>query len=519
MYDYVIVGGGSAGCVLAARLSEDPDVTVCLIEAGPKDTDENIHMPLDSVKLFRTHQDWDYDTHVEPHCDDRRIYLPRGRVLGGSGSINGMIYIRGNRNDYDDWQQDGWSYADLLPYFKRSEDNERGATEFHGVGGPLAVTDSRSNNISAAAFAEAALEIGFPYNDDFNGAGQEGFGKYQITQRDGRRCSASTGFLHPALSRPNLTVETYLHVHRVLIENGRAVGVVGSRLDTLVEIRAETEVILSAGAYNSPQLLMLSGVGPADLLRSFDIPVVVDLPSVGWNLQDHPQTWLSFEHSQPTSLIAAAAPLHVKQYEDSRTGPMTSNGPETGGFVRTDASLRGPDLQFHCLPTLIADGCLTPPTTDAISFGSCVLAPRSRGHVTLASGQPTAKPKIQHNYYAEAADLETAIAGLRITLEISGTGAMKPYVENVYSAPESDAERDLRTFIRRNTQPIYHPSGTCAMGSVVDASLRVLGVDRLRVIDASIMPTVIRGNTNAPTMMIAEKGADLVKGQYSSRTW
>jgi choline dehydrogenase len=513
MYDYVIVGAGSAGCVLAARLSEDPDVTVCLIEAGPADTADNVHIPAAFGKLLRTDLDWDYDTHDEPFCDGRRIYLPRGRVLGGSSSINAMNYVRGNRADYDGWNQPGWTYDELLPYFIRSEDNERGASEYHGVGGPLAVSDSRSNNAMCTAFVDAAVEAGYPANDDFNGAEQEGFGHYQVTQRDGRRCSTAVAFLRPAMARPNLTVETHLQVHRVSFEGGRATGVIGRRLDEDIVVRAEREVILAAGGYNSPQLLMLSGVGAAEQLRALNIPVVLDQPQVGLNLQDHPQSTLIFTHSQPISLLVAGDPVYVQQFVEQGRGPLTSNVPEAGGFVHTRAGLAAPDIQFHVAPVMFADGGLGVPTDHAISFGPGLLTPASRGSVALGSDDPTAKPRIQHNYYAEDGDLQTMVAGVRIGLEIARQNALKLYTETPFRPPVSDSETDLRAYVRKITQTLYHPSGTCAMGTVVDAELRVLGVDRLRVVDASVMPTVVRGNTNAPVIAIAERAADLIAGK------
>lgn len=517
MYDYVIVGAGSAGCVLAAPLSEDPAVKVCLIEAGPADNDENIRVPTLGWKLFRTHMDWDYSSNGEPYCDYRRVYVPRGRVLGGSSALNGMIYTRGTRADYDDWQQPGWSYEELLPYFKKSEDNERGASEYHGVGGPLAVSDDRSGNPTAAAFVTAAVEAGFKVNDDFNGPAQEGFGQFQVTQRDGERCSAATAFLHPAMSRPNLTVQTDVHVCRVSITNGRATGVVGYRSGEMLEIRAEREVILAAGAYNSPQLLMLSGVGPADLLRSHGLPVVVDQPQVGQNLQDHPHAWLGFTHSQPVSLLIAGEPEHIRRYQQERSGPCSSNGPETGGYVRISDALPGPDLQFVCFPAMLIDAGLTSPTDHAISFGACVLKPRSRGYVTLRSSAPTAKPRIVFNYYVEQADLESAMTGLRLGLEIARQNSLQPYTEKAFVAPASESVSDLRAHLRRHTQTLHHPSGTCAMGSVVDADLRVFGVEGLRVVDASVMPAVVRANINAPVIAIAEKASDLIRARYAPR--
>jgi choline dehydrogenase len=314
------------------------------------------------------------------------------------------------------------------------------------------------------------------------------------------------------MSRPNLTVETSLQVHRVRFEKGRATSVIGSRLDELIEIRARREIIVAAGAYNSPQLLMLSGVGPADSLRASGIPVVADNPRVGQNLQDHPHTWLVYEHSQPVSLLRANEPQSVMQYERDRSGPMSSNGPESGGFVTSASSAAGPDLQLICVPVMLADNFLTPPTDHAVSFGASVLKPRSRGHVTIVSPEPTAKPKIVHNYYSDPADLEMAVAGLEIALDISQRHPLKPFIERAYAAPASTSAHDLRAFARSHIQTQFHPVGTCAMGLVVDSELRVLGVEGLRVVDSSVMPTIMRGNTNAPTIAIAEKAADMIRG-------
>ncbi len=518
MYDYVIVGAGSAGCVLAARLSEDPDVKVCLIEAGPADTSPNIHVPAGAAKLFRTRLDWDYDSHNEPFCADRRIYLPRGRVLGGTSSINGMIYTRGHRRDYDSWQQPGWSYDELLPYFMRAEDNERGASAYHGAGGPLGVGENRSRNPMSDAFIAAAIDAGYPANDDFNGPEQDGFGYYQVTQRNGMRCSSAVAYLHPATGCPNLTVETGVQVDRVIMEGGRATGIAGWGADGDVTIRAEREVILAAGAYNSPQLLMRSGIGPADLLTALGIPVVVDQPLVGQNLQDHPQFWLVYGHSQPVSLLAAGEERYQRQFAEHHSGPLSSNGPEAGGFVRSRPDLPAPDLQFVSLPVMYADGGLGVPTQHAISFGAYVLQPRSRGTVTLGGDDPTAKPRITHNYYADEADLQTAVDGVRISLDIARQRPLDTFTERPVSVPASDSDADIRDFLRRNTQTSYHAAGSCAMGLVTDAELRVLGAEGLRVADASVMPRLVSGNTNAPTIAIAEKAADLIRGMAPLQT-
>ncbi|AGL16705.1 GMC family oxidoreductase [Actinoplanes sp. N902-109] len=513
MYDYVIVGAGSAGCVLAARLSEDPGVRVCLVEAGPADTAQNIHVPVAFGQLFRTELDWDYDTHEEPALGRRRVYLPRGRVLGGTSSTNTMIYIRGARSDFDGWQQPGWSYDEMLPYFKRSEDNERGESPFHGTGGPLAVSDNRARNPMSTAFVEAATQAGFGLNDDFNGASQDGFGFFQLTQRDGRRHSTAAAFLHPVADRPNLTVLTHVRVHRVLIENGRAVGVTGTRLDETLTLSAEREVIVAAGAYNSPQLLMLSGVGPAPLLGAFGVPVQADLPEVGQNLQDHALIPLVYTHSQPISLLAAGTPDDLAEFTRHGRGPMTSNGPESGGFVRSQGGAGDPDVEFLAAPVMFADSGLGTPTDHALSFGPSMIAPRSRGSVTLALPDPTAKPKIVHNYFADERDLDDAVHATRIALRIAGQKALTTFTEGRWAPPASDSDEDLRTYVRQYAHSIYHPGGTCAMGAVVDEQLRVRGVDALRVVDASVLPTMIRGNPNAPVIAVAEKAADLIRGR------
>ncbi|MGJ9423287.1 GMC family oxidoreductase [Aeromicrobium sp. CF3.5] len=511
MYDFVIIGAGSAGCVLASRLTEDPSVTVCLIEAGPADTAQNIHVPAAFSKLFRTNVDWDYDTHDEPHLNRRRVYLPRGRVLGGTSSINTQIYIRGNRVDYDGWNQPGWRYDDVLPYFKRSENNERGASEFHGADGPLAVSENRSRNPMSEAFVEAALDAGHPANTDFNGAEQDGVGWFQLTQRDGRRESSSTAFLHPAMGRPNLTVETNLQVIRLLLDNGVATGVVSHRLGEEVTVRAQREVIVSAGTYNSPQLLLNSGIGPAQQLAPLGLQVAVDLPGVGQNLQDHVLIPMIFTHDEPVSMLAAGSPESLAEFMSEGRGPLTCNGPEVGGFVRTDPSLPAPDVELLSAPVMFVDNGLGVPTRHAVSFGPSPITPRSRGSVTLGGEDPTTKPRILHNYFDDPDDMRVAVTALRLALDIARQPALNKYAGSPYRPPASDSDADLEAYIRAYAHSIYHPVGTCAIGSVVDNELRVKGVAGLRVVDASVIPEAIRGNTNAPTVMIAEKAADLLR--------
>ncbi|HEX8689025.1 MAG TPA: GMC family oxidoreductase N-terminal domain-containing protein [Solirubrobacterales bacterium] len=512
MHDYVIVGAGSAGCVLAARLSEDPDVSVLLLEAGPPDVNENIHVPLGYLKLARTEIDWDYDTAPEPNCNGRRLGLPRGKVLGGSSSVNAMIYIRGNRLDYDGWGVPGWGWDDLFPYFLEAEDNERGASEWHGVGGPLPVSDQRSGNKISPAFVEAGVEAGLPRNDDFNGAEQDGVGMYQLTQRGGMRASASVAYLHPAMERPNLTVMPYMHVNRVLFEGTRAVGVEATRLGEVQELRAERETILCGGAFNSPQLLMLSGVGPGEHLAMREVETVLDQPAVGENLSDHACAYEVFTTPEPESLLLALEPAALQQFTATQTGPFASNLAESGGFARVEPGAEAPDVQFHVAPVQIVEEGMGDPDAHGVWVSACLLTPRSRGSVRLASKDPTAKPIVRDNFYSEEGDLPRMVEALRLLEEICAQPAMRLYCAQPYTTPAGDSDDALRAHLAQTTFPIYHPVGTCAIGSVVDAELRVDGLEALRVVDASVMPTVPRGNTNAPTIAIAERAADLIRG-------
>jgi choline dehydrogenase len=525
-YDFVIVGGGSAGCVLANRLSANPQHRVLLIEAGARDWNPFIHMPAGIAQLVSQRSvNWDYYTEPETALGGRKLWWPRGRVLGGSSSINAMCYTRGQREDYDGWAAlgcDGWDYASVLPYFRRAEDQARGADAYHGTGGPLSVSDLRYTNPLSSVFLEAARAAGLPANDDFNGARQEGVGFYQVTQRDGRRCSAAVAYLRPAAERRNLQIVTGALVNRVVFRGARAIGVEYRRGGRPVETARAGEVILCGGALNSPQLLMLSGVGPADALRAHGIAPVLDHPGVGANLQDHLDYCVLYKCREPITYdFGKLDEVRVAlTYLLTRSGPGSSNVAEAGGFVRTAAAADSrPDAQLHFVPAQLDDHGRHRLPGHGFTIHTCVLRPASRGHVSLRSANPADKVVIRANYLSAPEDLEGMLAGIRLVREIAAAAPFDRYRgEEQFPGHGATDDVALTAAIRAKAETIYHPVGTCRMGAdgddtaVLDTRLRVRGLQGLRVVDASVMPTLISGNTNAPTIMIAEKAADAMLG-------
>jgi choline dehydrogenase len=520
VHDYVIVGAGSAGCVLANRLSEDPSVRVLLIEAGGRDRHPNIRIPAAFAKQFKTKLDWDLATEPEPSCDGRSLYIPRGKGLGGSSSMNAMLYVRGNPLDYEGWVAagaDGWGWEDVLPYFLKAEDNQRGASEYHATGGPLRVEDERSPRPLTGRFLAACETVGIPRIDDYNGPEQDGAALAQVTQRNGRRWSAADAYLRPALTRPNLEVVTGALVSGLEIRDGAAVGVRYSRRRGGERLaRAGREVVLSAGAIGSPQLLLLSGVGPAEQLHGLGLPVVHDLPGVGENLQDHPYVTCVWDVPGGGSLADAETPKALLEYLLRRTGPLTSTIAEAFAFVRSRPGLPAPDLQFHFGPAYFVDNGFEEYDGHAITTGPVLVKPRSRGRVRLRSADPSAKPRILTNSLAADEDIEALRAGVERAREIAAAGPLAEVVgRELFPGPTVDTDDAVLADIRRRVELLYHPVGTCRMGggadAVVSPDLRVHGLDGLRVVDASVMPAIVSGNTNAPTIMIAEKAADLIR--------
>jgi choline dehydrogenase len=521
-FDVVVVGAGSAGCALAGRLSEDPSLSVLLLEAGGSDDVLEVQIPAALYKLWRTRRDWNYTTDPQPGLGGRELFWPRGKMLGGSSSVNAMIYIRGAAADYDEWAEltgdKAWSYEHVLPLFRRMEDNARGADRFHGVGGPLRVEDLRSPHKWTRAVVQSAVAAGYPRNDDFNGDHQEGVGLYQVTQKRGRRWSAADAYLRPALDRPNLTVRTGAQATRVLVEGGRATGVEYLKGGRRQVAHADREVVLSGGAINSPQLLMLSGIGSADHLRSAGVDVVHDLPGVGAGLQDHPLVPVIWRVRSGRSLFRAESPSGYAQWFGARRGPLTSNLAEAGLFTRSSDDLAEPDLQYHFLPVKFWRQAEVDPDVDAFTAAVVLVHVRSRGSVRLRSADPTWKPAIDAGYLTDERDLDALVTGVEKAREIASVGPLAAVLAEEWSPGGTVHGRDdLRGKVRDTLESLYHPVGSCRMGTdddaVVDAQLRVRGLEGLRVVDASVMPTLIRGNTNAPTIMIAERAADLITGR------
>ena len=521
-HDYVIVGAGSAGAVVAARLSEDPDVSVLLLEAGGEAEADEITIPAAFPSLFKTRWDWKYTTTEQKQLHSRRAYWPRMKALGGCSSMNANIYIRGNRADYDGWRDahgaEGWGYADVLPYFIRAEGNTRLAAPYHGQGGPLHVEDRRYTHPLSQLWVDSAVANGFKPTDDFNGAEQEGAGLYQVTCRKGRRWSTAKAYLGPAIGRPNLTVRTRAFAERVVLERGRAVGVAYQRGREHEVAYAGAEVVIAGGAVNSPQLLMLSGIGPADHLREHGIDVAVALPGVGENLHDHPAAPLVWHTKDTTDLAELNNLVNFGRAKALGSGPLVSNVGEAGGFFSSRDGLPAPDLQAHVAPTGFWDNGLHEHTTRKVTVAPTLVSVLSRGRLRLRSADPRWHPEIDPAYYDDQADLDAMVAGARRLIETVQSGPLARHIKEPFmpvSAQPGDEE--LADHLRRQTQTLYHPVGTCAMGTgehaVVDPELRVRGVERLRVADASVMPVVPRGNTNAPSIMVGEKAADLLRGR------
>jgi len=524
-YDYIVIGAGSAGCALAARLSEQPEVKVLLLEAGPQDTNPYIHMPVGFYKMTSGPLTWGLKTTPQKHAMNREIVYAQAKVLGGGGSINAQVFTRGCPQDYDAWADEfgceGWRFKDLLPLFLRSEDNDTLAGEWHGVGGPLGVSSLAPPHPLTRAFVQSCQQIGMPYNPDFNGPKQDGTGAYQTTIRNARRCSAAVGYLRPALARKNLSLRTGVQILRIVVEQGKAVGVELFENGRATVVRADREVLLTAGAIGSPKLMLLSGIGPADELRALGIDVVADLPGVGRNLHDHYGVDLVYELSGPHSFDKYAKPHWMAwaglEYALFRKGPVASNIVEGGAFWYADKSAATPDLQFHFLVGAgVEEGVPKIGSGSGVTLNSYTVRPRARGSVTLRSSNPADAAVVDPNFLGDEYDLKTSIEGVKISREILNQSALAKYIRKEHFPGDAvKTQSDFEQYTRRYGRTSYHPVGTCRMGvdaqAVVDPSLKVRGIRGLRICDSSVMPRLVSSNTNAPSIMIGEKASDLIR--------
>ena len=531
LFDFVVIGAGSAGCVVAGRLTEDPAITVCVLEAGGSGNSALVNIPAAAVVMLPTRiNNWAFETVPQAGLDGHKGYQPRGKVLGGSSAINAMVYVRGHRSDYDHWASlgnEGWSYEDVLPYFLRSEHNERITNEWHGRDGPLWVSDLRTDNPFHARYLEAARQTGLPVTDDFNGADQEGVGIYQVTQKNGERWSAARAYLLPHMTkRKNLSVETHAHVQRIIFEGSRAVGVEVVLAGRTRVIRARREVILAAGALQTPQLLMLSGVGDTQELGQLGIPVVQHLPGVGKNLQDHPDFIFGYRTRSLDTLgisFRGSARLlrEILRFRGSRRGALTSNFAEGGAFLKTRPDLAMPDVQLHFVVALADNHARTLHLGHGLSCHVCLLRPRSRGEVTLQSRDFRDAPRINPAFFNDPRDLDDMVQGFKLARRLMHAPAIAEWITKDLFTANVNTDDEIRDALKRRVDTVYHPVGTCRMGqdthAVVDSQLRVRGLHGLRIVDASVMPTLIGGNTNAPTIMIAEKAVDMILGVPRAR--
>ncbi|TSD99664.1 FAD-binding protein [Skermania sp. ID1734] len=519
-FDYIVVGAGSGGAVVAGRLSENSSARVLLIEAGGSGRHLNIQIPAAFSKQFKTKHDWEFYTEPEPHLNGRKIYQPRGKYLGGCSGMNAMIYIRGNRADYDGWAKAGavgWSYDEVLPLFKRSEHNSRGANDFHGSTGPLYIEDPRSPNELSQRLVEAMAATGLPRNDDFNGSDQLGAGLYQLTQHRGQRWTTADGYVKPARKRDNFTVWTDTFVRRLQLDGDRVTGVEVERDGKREVVRADREVILAAGALNTPQLLMLSGIGPADHLREHNIAVVVDNPNVGSHLMDHPMYLVNYETTAKGTLAGAENPVQLLNYVLRRRGLLTSNIGEAGAFFHTRAGDDAPYMQFIAAPGYFWEHGFGKHAKPAFAIGCSMVGAQSTGQVRLRSADPKDKAAVTFNYFAESDDMEAMVTGIERAREVAAAGPLAEFLgDEIHPGPKVSIRAGIEEEVRRNVEHTYHPSCTARIGTdsdgVVDPELRVHGVRGLRVADASVFPTIPHGNTHAPTVMVGEKAAAMIAG-------